>query len=78
MIETTHPLAPELWATVRAPDHTPLLGQLTTLRLENAVLRVENAVLQLRIRELEARLAQDSSNSSRPPSSDRPQAPRKR
>ena len=31
--------------------------------------------LQARIRELEARLGQDSSNSSRPPSSDPPQAP---
>src|SRR3954466_3018267 len=31
--------------------------------------------LQERIRELEARLGQDSSNSSRPPSSDPPQAP---
>src|ERR671933_520270 len=34
--------------------------------------------LQQRIRELEARLGQNSSNSSRPPSSDPPQAPRKR
>jgi transposase len=48
---------------------------LATLRLENAALRAQNAVLQERIRELEARLAQDSSNSSRPPSSDLPQAP---
>src|SRR2546421_113215 len=31
--------------------------------------------LQARVRELEARLGQDSSNSSRPPSSDPPQAP---
>src|SRR3954464_12103102 len=31
--------------------------------------------LQARVRELEARLGQDSSNSSRPPSADPPQAP---
>jgi hypothetical protein len=34
--------------------------------------------LQERVRELEARLGQNSSNFSRPPSSDRPQAPAKR
>src|SRR3954453_6056903 len=34
--------------------------------------------LQARIRELEARLGQTSANSSRPPSSDPPQAPAKR
>ncbi len=32
-------------------------------------------VLQARVRELEARLGQPSANSSRPPSSDPPQAP---
>ena len=45
------------------------------LRLANAALRAENAVLHERVRELEARLGQNSSNSSRPPSSDPPQAP---
>jgi transposase len=75
MIETTLPLAPELWATMPAPDAAPLLEQLATLRLENAALRAQNAALQARVRELEARLGQDSSNSSRPPSSDPPQAP---
>src|SRR6266550_4504874 len=81
MIETTPPRAPELWATLPAPDPV-LLEQLTTLRLENAALRMENAalraesaVLQERIRELEARLGQTSANSSRPPSSDPPEAP---
>ncbi len=78
MMETTLPLVPERWATVPAPDQTPLLEQLATLRLENAALRAQNAALQARIRELEARLGQNSSNSSRPPSSDLPQAPRKR
>ena len=77
MIETTLPRAPDLWATVPAPDPAPLLEQVATLRLENAALRAQNADLQARIRELEARLGQNSSNSSRPPSSDPPQAPQK-
>jgi transposase len=69
------PLAPELSATTPAPDPAPLLEELATLRLENAALRTENAVLHERVRELEARLGQTSANSSRPPSSDPPQAP---
>src|SRR3954447_14554516 len=75
MIETPLPLAPDRWATVPAPDPAPLLEQLATLRLENAALRAENVAMQARIRELEARLGQTSANSSRPPSSDPPQAP---
>src|SRR5687768_1360936 len=50
MIETPRPLAPELQATLPAPDPASLLEQVTTLRLENAALRAENAVLQERIR----------------------------
>jgi transposase len=69
------PPAPELSATTPAPDPAPLLEELATLRLENAALRAENVLLQERIRELEARLGQNSSNSSRPPSTDPPQAP---
>jgi transposase len=49
-----------------------------TLQLENAALRAQNALLQQRIRELEGRLGQNSSNSSRPPSSDPPRVPPKR
>src|SRR4051794_17527727 len=75
MIETPVPLAPALWATEPAPDLAPLLERLATLRLENVALRAQNAALQERIRELEARLGQTSANSSRPPSSDPPQAP---
>jgi transposase len=75
MIETTLPLAPELWATLPAPEPAPLLEELATLRLENAALRGANAALQARVRELQARLGQTSSNSSRPPSTDSPQAP---
>jgi transposase len=69
------PRAAEAAATTPAPEPAPLLEELATLRRENAALRIENAVLHERIRELEARLGQNSSNSSRPPSSDPPQAP---
>src|SRR4051812_16847936 len=76
------PLAAEPAATARPPDPAPLLEELAMLRLENAALRTENAVLRAEsavlhewIRELEARLGQTSANSSRPPSSDPPQAP---
>jgi transposase len=75
MIETALPPAPELCATLLAPEPARLLEQLATLRLENAALRAQNAALQERIRELEARLGQNSSNCSRPPSTDPPQAP---
>src|SRR5436305_11901106 len=76
------PLAAEPAATTRPPDPAPQLEELArfrlenaALRLENGALRVENAALHERIRELEARLGQTSANSSRPPSSDPPQAP---
>jgi hypothetical protein len=76
------PLAAEPAATTRPPDPAPQLEELARFRLENAALRLENgalraenAALQDRIRELEARLGQTSANSSRPPSSDPPQAP---
>jgi transposase len=67
MIEATLPLPAELWVTVPAPAQAALLALVATLRSENAA-------LQQRIRDLEVRLGQDSSNSSRPPSSDPPQA----
>jgi transposase len=70
MLKTPRPLP--------ARDPVPLLEQLVTLRLANAALHAENAALQERIHELEARLGQDTSNSSRPPSSDPPPAPRNR
>jgi transposase len=75
MIETPLPPAPEIWVTLPALDPARLLEQVATLRLENTALRAENAALQERIRELEARLGQNSANSSRPPSADPPQAP---
>ena len=77
MIDRPFLLAPELLASTQGPDPAPLLEQLAMLRLENAALRAQNADLQARIRELDARLGQNSSNSSRPPSSDPPQAPQK-
>jgi transposase len=89
MSVTLRPLAPEPAATTRPPEPVPLLEELATLRRENAALRTENgalraenaalraesAVLHERLRELEARLGQTSANSSRPPSSDPPEAP---
>ena len=83
------PLAAEPAATTWPPEPAPLLEELAALRQENAALgtenealRAENATLQAesivlheRVRELEARLGQTSANSSRPPSSDPPQAP---
>jgi transposase len=78
MMETTLPLAPDPWATVRALNPAPLREQLATLRRENAALRAQDAALQARIHELAARLGQNASNSSHLPSSDPPQAPPKR
>src|SRR5262249_23699228 len=75
MIETLLRPVAELQAPVPAPDLAPLLEQLATLQRETAALRAENVVLQRRVRDLEARLGQTSANSSRPPSSDPPQAP---
>src|SRR4051812_23800128 len=75
MIETHLSPAPELWATLSASEPVLLLEQLATLWLENAALRAQNAALQECIRELEAREAQNSSNATRPPSTDLPQAP---
>jgi hypothetical protein len=60
MINTPRPLAPELWATLPAPEPALLLEQVALLRLENAALRAENAALQARVRELEVRLSQNS------------------
>src|SRR5438094_1568147 len=85
MSVTMLPAAPEPAARTPPPEPVPLQEALATLRLENAALRAENAALQAesivlhaRVRELEARLSQNSTNSSRPPSSDPAQAPAKR
>ena len=52
MIETPLLLEPALAATHPASDPSPLLEELATIRLGDAVLRAENAALQDRIREL--------------------------
>ena len=68
---------PELPERLDLPSQPPTLEEAWALldALWPAVqeLRAENAALRARVRELEARLGQDSSNSSRPPSSDPPQ-----
>src|SRR5215210_3253984 len=50
-------------------------AELAALRAENAQWRAEIARLQARVQELETRLGQNSTNSSRPPSSDPPSTP---
>lgn len=52
-----------------------LWEELVQLRAETARLREENGRLAARVQELEARLGQNSSNSSRPPSTDPPDTP---
>ncbi|UQX10563.1 DUF6444 domain-containing protein [Candidatus Mycobacterium methanotrophicum] len=55
-----------------APSYEQLAAENAELRSENAELRRMVAVLSERVAELERRLGVDSSNSSRPPSSDAP------
>lgn len=74
MEATTAPLAPNLWEGLPAEAQRLILD----LQAQVVAFRTENAALQERIRELEARLGQDSSDSSRPPSSDPPQATKPR
>jgi transposase len=64
------PLPPATWEALPAEVQMVILG----LQAQVVALRSENSALQERVRALEARLGQDSSNSSRPPSSDPPQA----
>ena len=67
----TLPLPLDVWEAVPTVAQALLLEQFTRLRRELAV-------LEQRVRELRARLGQYSSNASRPPSSDPPQAPLRR
>ncbi len=56
------------------PTYTGLVELVANMRAELDGLRAENAMLKSRVAELEARVRADSSNSSRPPSSDGPGA----
>lgn len=61
------PLPPEIWDTLHPAAQALIVA-----------LQTQAAALQARIQELETRLAQNSSNSSRPPSSDAPNTPPRR
>ena len=50
-------------------------GAVARLEAENAALRAESAKLRQRLEELERQVGLDSSNSSKPPSSDGPRQP---
>ena len=67
-------LAPNLRDALPAEVQRVILD----LQAQVLALQTENATLHTRIRDLEARVGQDSSNSSRPPSSDPPQARKRR
>jgi transposase len=55
-----------------------LLALIDALQARNRMLEQQNAVLTARVAELERRLGLDSSNSSKPPSSDGPGKPPRR
>ena len=63
-------LPPDTWDALPAEAQTLMLA----LQAQSVALRAEVTALHAQRRELQARLGQDSSNSSRPPSSDPPQA----
>src|SRR5437870_5530185 len=69
-------LPPEVWAATPAAAQG-LIVALVDVAQQVTVLAAANARLEARVHDLEARLGQNSSNSSRPPSSDPPQAPRR-
>jgi len=58
------PLSAEIWDTLHPAAQAVIVA-----------LQAQVVTLEVRVRELEARLGQNSSNSSRPPSSDPPQTP---
>jgi transposase len=65
-------LSPELKALILflLEKVEPLSIEVSELKIENAELKIENAELKIENAELKSRLNQNSSNSSRPPSSD--------
>lgn len=69
MMDTTElPLPPDIWE--RVPPEAQAL--ILTQRARIAALEAQVTALEARVRDLEVRLGQNSSNSSRPPSSDLP------
>jgi transposase len=70
MDAVTRPLPLDTWEALPAEVQTLLLA----LQAQVVAVQAENVALQARVHDLESRLGQDSSNSSRPPSSDPPQA----
>lgn len=73
----SQPYGPDDIATLRVPDED---WQQTPPSVRALVSRLQEIIAQLvqRVEELEARLGQNSQNSSRPPSSDPPQQRAKR
>ena len=74
MEAVARPLPPATWDALPAEAHALILA----LQAQVVALQTEVAALDAQRRELQARLGQDSSNSSRPSSADPPHAPRKR
>ena len=74
MEDVARSLLPAAWDALPAEAQALILA----LQAQVVALQTEVAALHAQRRELQARLGQDSSNSSRPPSSDPPHAPRKR
>ncbi len=68
------PLPPATWAALPAAAQALMLA----VQAQVVALQTEVAALHAQRRELHAQPGQDSSNSSRPPSSDPPHAPRQR
>ena len=68
-------ISPLDWATTPPAVRALVQGLLTQVQAEHLLLHQQIATLQSRVAELEARLSQNSGNSSRPPSSDPPSAP---
>jgi transposase len=73
------PLPPELPITEDDWNHTPAVVQAVVIALWHQVqaLQAQVAALQAQVTQLQERLGQNSQNSSRPPSSDAPDAPRR-